>query len=150
MILFLSLYSSDAFYSEVLLHVCWGWRIFLSADLLQMLYFQLTWALRVVPLHRSSVQAAGYGWMLTGRWMWWLKKIWEHAETAQLLFFNCKTHTRIQTSICFSSLYNLRQAFNFKTTKIQTAWSHFVSSYLKKDKTSVTPSGHISHFLSGL
>lgn len=74
MILFLSLYSSAAFYSEVLLHVCWGWRIFLSADLLQMLYFQLTWALRVVPLHRSSVQAAGYGWMLTGRWMWWLKK----------------------------------------------------------------------------
>lgn len=49
-----------------------------------------------------------------------IKKIWEHAETAQLLFFNCKTHTRIQTSICFSSLYNLRQAFNFKTTKIQT------------------------------
>lgn len=79
-----------------------------------------------------------------------IKKIWEHAETAQLLFFNCKTHTRFQTSICFSSLYNLRQAFNFKTTKIQTAWSHFVSSYLKKDKTSVTPSGHISHFLSGL
>lgn len=50
-----------------------------------------------------------------------IKKIWEHAETAQLLFFNCKTHTRIQTSICFSSLYNLRQAFNFKTTKLQTA-----------------------------